>query len=210
MTRSPKREELCKHQGDLHQAIADVESHRAQYMKVLDQGQRAAALVQQREAALAAIDRAEAEVIAASESYEQTEEQAAERRRAEENLSAARRAVSAIYAHSRVLEEPVAEAGSIVAQFQAETPKFVDDVLREEADAALAALVAARAEVVRLEVVVRSISGALVSRRALRHAEKVNVAINTARWPDAQPNPAPYLRLAEQLATDADAVAVLP
>jgi phosphoglycolate phosphatase-like HAD superfamily hydrolase len=86
---------------------------------------------------------------------------------------------------------------------------FVDDVLKEEADAALATLAAARAEVVKQEAAVRSIAAALAHRKSYRHAEVASVALNTMPWPEAKPNPAPYLTLAERLTVDADAT-VLP
>jgi hypothetical protein len=71
---------------------------------------------------------------------------------------------------------------------------------------ALAALAEARAQVVKLDAAARSISQALAARKSYRHAEAIAVAVNTMPWPEAQPNPAPYLQLAERLVTDSDAV----
>jgi hypothetical protein len=195
----------------VRQAQENAAAQRARHSKVLDQEERAAALVRQRESELAELDRKEAEAIASDESYSPTEEQQQARRRAEENLAAARRAVTAVHQHAELLRAPLEEAERAAAQVMAATPAFVDAVLKEEGDAALAALTAARAEAARLEAVTRSIAQALASRRSFRHAETINVAVNTLNWPEAHPNPAPYLALAERLAVDPDAVlAVMP
>jgi hypothetical protein len=208
--RSPKRADLHGHQnGDLRQAIENAAAHRARHSKVLDQEERAAALVRQRESELAELDRNEAEFIASNESYSPTDEHRQARRIAEENLAAARRALAAVRQHAELLRAPLEEAERAAAQIAAKTPIFVDAVLREEADAAVSALAEARAQVIRLEAAARSMSQALAARKSYRHAETVAIAVNTMPWPEASPDAAPYLQLAERLRTDADA-AVTP
>jgi hypothetical protein len=210
MTRSPKRNELREHQtGPLCKAVENAAAHRARHSKVLDQEERAAALVRQRESELAELDRKEAELVACDESWSPslaTDEQRQARRVVEENLSAARRAGAAVHQHGELLRVPLEQAEKAVAQVAAETPRYVDAVLAEEGHAALTALAEARAQVVRLDAAARSISQALAARKSYRHAEAIAVAVNTMPWPEAQPNPALYLKLAERLAVDPDAV----
>jgi phosphoglycolate phosphatase-like HAD superfamily hydrolase len=203
---SPARMKRREHLGRARQAEENAAAHRVRYDKVLDGEERASALERQRECGLAALDHLEAELIAGDESWVPTDEQRQARRVAEENLAAARRAVRAIRQHAELLRAPWEEAQRAVAKLTAETAGRVDDVLAEEGDAAVAALAQARAEVIRLEAATRSISQALAARRSFRHAEVIAVAVNTMPWPDAQPNPAPYLALAERLAVDPDAV----
>src|SRR5215469_2683735 len=144
MTRSPKRIEAQGQHDRVRHVQENAAAHRARHAKVLDQEERAAALVWQRESELAEIDRKEAELIA-SESWSPgtaTDEQRQARRMAEENLAAARRAVTAVHQHAELLRAPLEEAERAAAQIAAETLAFVDAVLKEEADAALTALIA--------------------------------------------------------------------
>jgi hypothetical protein len=207
--RSPARTELHGHHDRVHQAVEDAVAHRARYAKALDQEQRATALVRQREAELAQIDREEAELIAGSESWSATDEQRQARRMAEDNLAAARRAVLAIHQHGELLRVPLEEAERAAGQIVSETPSLVDDVLAEEGHARLTALAVARADAASIEAAVRSVAEALVARKSYRHAEVINIAVNTMRHPEARPNPRSYLVLAERLASDANATAVM-
>jgi len=203
---SPARTEVGGLRDRLCQAVENAAAHRARHGKVLDQEERAAALERQRESALADRDRQEAELVASNESWSPTDEERQARRKDEEDLAAARRAVAAVRQHAELLRAPWEEAERAAAQIAAETGPLVDAVLLEEGMACLDALRTARAEVVKLEAAARSISQALAARKSYRHAEVIAVALNTMPWPETSPNPAPYLQLAERLATDPDAV----
>jgi hypothetical protein len=211
MSRSPKRTALHEHRQHRGQAEQNAADARRPFDKVMDQEERASALERQRESELAQLDRQEAELIAGGEWSPDlaTDEQRQVRRKAEEDLASSRRALAAVRQHGELVRVPADEAQRAAAQIGAETATFVDDVLAEEGHAALAALAAARAETVRLEATVRSISTALAARKSYRRAEVIAVAVNTMSWPDAHPNPAPYLDLAARLAVDPDA-AVTP
>jgi phosphoglycolate phosphatase-like HAD superfamily hydrolase len=207
MSRSPKRERLHAKQQQTGKAQEGSNAALAELQKAQDRREHAQSLKRGEEAKLAALDDKERSLVAETLSLQTpSPEQREERRLVQDNLAAHDRA-SAVLDQDVEEKRKLYEAAAIeVRRLADEAVPLIDAVLAEEGDAAIAALFKARAEVVRLEAAASSIAKALTARKAYRHAEVVNIAVNTMGWPKAQPNPKPYLDLAERLAVDPDAV----
>jgi hypothetical protein len=129
------------------------------------------------------------------------------RRTLEETLASRSRALAVVKQKADVARLPAEAASAEVGRLAAASMPLAVAILAEEGEAALAKLVATRAEAVRAEATVRSIAGALVQRKSFREAEGINMAVNAMRWPELSVDAGRYLDLLDRLVTDSDAEA---
>jgi hypothetical protein len=203
---SPARDDLdgtIKRRDQARQAAAAA---RQPLDRGLDQQEHAEQSERNAQAAVAAVDAHEASLVGKSwPPPSLTPKMKESRRNAEDDLAAARRILSTVQSNVAAARGPAELAAAKVAEIEGEIDGAICAVMIEEGQAALARLVETRHRAIEAEGVCRSLALTMASKQWFRGAETISASLYALPRLDATIDTAPYLKLVERLASDADA-----
>jgi hypothetical protein len=205
-TRSPARDTIADIIKRLHLAREAAAAALQPFNRATDQLEHARRLVNIADAKLLEFDQAEAQAAGQTWPPQSPSTKQREQRRAlAEDLSAAERTLGAVEAKVAAARGPAEKAALKVAEIEREIDGAICAALIEEGEIVFARLIELRRKAVEAEGAVRSIALTMASRQFFRAAEKISSDLYSMPRPEVSVNTAPYLKLIERLALDADA-----